>query len=107
MTKLKEKIANLNEKQFEELIHDLAHKQFFEITLQESKLYMDDFKKNVELFDFFDAINTDNIKQLDYPIENTHFHLRNDEEVIQINGKDWLETRKHDADDYMEVTYEK
>ncbi len=107
MNIIKEKIIKMSKKEYSDLIKDLAHKQLFNINEEEQKIFEDSFKQTVYSFDSFEKINTDNIEPLNYPIENPYFYLRSDSEIIELNGKEWVDTQNHNNEGYVEVKYEK
>ena len=103
----KKEIQALNDEQTVKLIHQLARNLYYDVSDEQAKAIVNNFKKVVASFDAFDAINTDNVQPLNYPIENNRFYLRPDNEVVDMDSKPWLAKHDHDKEGYMELTYEK
>ena len=103
----KKKIQGLSEEETVKLIHELALNLYYDVSNEQAKAIVNNFKQVVASFDAFDAIDTTNVQPLNYPIENNRFYLRPDEEVKDMDSKPWLDKHDHDKEGYMELTYEK
>ena len=103
----KKKIQGLSEEETVKLIHELALNLYYDVSNEQAKAIVNNFKEVVASFDAFDAIDTTNVQPLNYPIENNRFYLRPDEEVKDMDSKSWLDKHDHDKEGYMELTYEK
>ena len=89
------------------LIHQLARDLFYDVSDEQAKAIVNNFKQVVASFDAFSAIDTSNVQPLNYPIENNRFYLRPDNEVQDMDSKPWLDKHDHNKEGYMELTYEK
>lgn len=89
------------------LIHQLARELFYDVSDEQAKAIVNNFKQVVASFDVFNAIDTSNVQPLNYPIENNRFYLRPDNEVKDMDSKPWLDKRDHNKEGYMELIYEK
>lgn len=107
MTKLKQKIDNLNDEEFSLLIKKLASDEYFIISEEEEKEFEHSFKDTVNSFDVFELIDTANKEPLNYPIINNTFYLRDDKQIIELNADKWLQTQPHDEKRYVDINYEK
>lgn len=89
------------------LIHQLARELFYDVSDEQAKAIVNNFKQVVASFDVFNAIDTSNVQSLNYPIENNRFYLRPDNEVKDMDSKPWLDKHDHNKEGYMELIYEK
>ena len=101
------KILNLTDDETVKLIHQLAKELFYDVSDEQAKAIVKNFKEVVASFDAFNAIDTTNVQPLNYPIENNRFYLRPDNEVRDMDSKPWLAKHEHNKEGYMELTYEK
>ena len=101
------KIQALTDDETIKLIHQLARELFYDVSDEQAKAIVNNFKQVVASFDAFNAIDTSNVHPLNYPIENNRFYLRPDNDVQDMDSKPWLDKHNHNKEGYMELTYEK
>ena len=101
------KIQALTDDETIKLIHQLARELFYDVSDEQAKAIVNNFKQVVASFDAFNAIDTSNVQPLNYPIENNRFYLRPDNDVQDMDSKPWLDKHNHNKEGYMELTYEK
>lgn len=107
MKKVKSKILDILNSDCTKLVDEMARGQLYAISAEEHKSFEDSFKSNIKSFEYFDAIDCTGIEPLNYPIENKNFHLRNDNQVREMDKSLWLDKKDHNEEGYVEINYEK
>lgn len=107
MQKITDKIKTILSGDYSKLVDALAADQYYKVSKADHPTYDASFKNSLSSFENFDAIDCTNVEPLNYPIENKYFHLRSDDEVVEMNASEWLDSLKHDKEGYVELDYAK